>query len=70
MVRLLTRFLDVTKLNKSYFMSLLGFLAWNVLEDVAEDIEREEREKSASYETDKYSYDRDSEESSDSDNDY
>ena len=66
----MTRFLDVTKLNKSYFMSLLGFLAWNVLEDVAEDIEREEREKSASYETDKYSYGRDSEESSDSDNDY
>lgn len=56
--------------TNNWNMSLLSFLAWNVLEDVAEDIEREEREESASYETDKYNYDREDEESDDSDSDY
>ena len=51
-------------------MSLLGFLAWNVLEDVVEDIEREEQEESASYETDNYRYDwEENEESEDSEDD-
>lgn len=50
-------------------MSLIDFLAWNVLEDVAEDIEREEQEESDSYETGNNVYDRDNE-SRDADNDY
>ena len=50
-------------------MSLTDFLEWNVLEDVAEDIEREEQEESDSYETDNNVYGRDNE-SRDADNDY
>lgn len=50
-------------------MSLIDFLAYNVIEDVAGDIEREEQKESDSYETGNDVYDKE-DESSDDDNEY